>query len=136
MEIKEIDFIKDNLLPNFTPYYIYAIYEGGKQVGTLVFRLGSDQEHYYDGHIAYTIEEAYRGHHYAYQACLLLKESMLQLGYQHVLITCDPANLPSKKTIMKLGCTLLGVEEVPKRYRKVFAEGENVKEIYRWELMP
>ena len=42
----------------------------------------------------------------------------------------------SKKTIMKLGCTLLGVEEVPKRYKKMFAEGENVKEIYRWELMP
>ena len=120
MEIKQIDFIKDNLLPNFTPYYIYAIYEEGKQVGTLVFRLGSDQQHYYDGHIAYTIDEDYRGHHYAYQACLLLKGEIIKHGYDHVLVTCDPDNI---------------VEEVPKRYRKMFAPGENVKEIYRWELM-
>lgn len=135
MEIKQIDFIKDNLLPNFTPYYIYAIYEEGKQVGTLVFRLGSDQQHYYDGHIAYSIDEDYRGHHYAYQACLLLKGEIIKHGYDHVLVTCDPDNIASKKTIQKLKAKLLAVEEVPKRYRKMFAPGENVKEIYRWELM-
>ena len=44
------------------------------EVGRIVLREGSNEERYYDGHIGYTIEKEYRGHHYSKDACLLLFE--------------------------------------------------------------
>lgn len=134
MELILDEFIHEHLLPGFTPYFIYRILVGKQDVGTCVFRLGSDSEHEYDGHIAYTIDEAYRGRGYAYQACLLLKEKIRKEGYDHVIITCDPENLPSKKTILKLGGQYQGTKPVPKALKKFFTPDEKVKEIYIWEV--
>lgn len=134
MELILDEFIHEHLLPGFTPYYIYRIQVNHKDVGTLVFRLGSDEEHYYDGHIAYTIEEDQRGHSYAYQACLLLKDKIRAAGYDHVLITCDPGNIASKKTIVKLGGKYLETAEIPRSQRKYFNAQERIKEIYRVEV--
>lgn len=134
MELLLDEFVDKDLLPGFTPYFIYRIIADEKEAGTLVFRLGSDSEHYYDGHIAYTVEEGYRGHHYAYQACLLLKDKIREEGYDHVLITCDPNNIASKKTILKLGGKYLETVSIPKSQRKFFNAKEKVKEIYRWEV--
>ena len=134
MELILDEFVHEHLLPGFTPYYIYHIQVDQKDVGTIVFRLGNDQEHYYDGHIAYTVEKADRGHYYAYQACLLLREKITELGYDHVLITCDPDNLASKKTILRLGGQYLETKPIPKSLRKFFNAQERIKEIYRWEV--
>lgn len=134
MELLLDEFVKEDLQPGFTPYFIYQMIVAGAEVGTLVFRTGSDTEHYYDGHIAYTVEEAYRGHHYAYQGCLLLKEEIRKMGYDHVLITCDPNNVASRKTILKLGGTYMETVPIPKAQRKFFNTKEKIKEIYRWEV--
>jgi tagatose 1,6-diphosphate aldolase len=128
------EFIHENLLPGFTPYFIYRIFVDDQEVGTCVFRLGDDQEHEFDGHIAYTIEEPFRGHGYAYQACLLLKKKMKQEGYDHVIITCDPDNIASKKTILKLGGLYQGTKAVPAALKKFFTPEEKLKEIYIWEV--
>lgn len=121
-------------MPFFTPYKIYEIIVDDIRVGTLVYREGSDEDHYYDGHIAYTIEEEYRGHHYAYKACLLLKSLLSKEGINHVIITCDPDNIASRKTIEALGATFIEQATVPKKLRRMFAAGETVKNIYRWEV--
>jgi len=112
-------------------YTIYDIIEKGKNVGRLVLREGNDEERYFEGHISYHIEEEYRGHHYAYQACLLLKDIV---NKDHLLITCDPQNIASKKTIEKLNCEYLETKVIPQKLRKYFTQSEKEKRIYRWNL--
>ena len=128
------EFIEASDKPYFTPYYIYLIMANGQEVGRLVFRLGSDEEHYFDGHIGYGIEKQYRGHNYAYQACMALKPLIVEAGYDHVLITCDPDNRASQAIIKHLGATLIDVKEVPSSMRRVFGKDEKVKMIYSWEV--
>ena len=45
------------------------------------FQEGSNEERYYDGHICYTIEKEYRGHHYSKDACLLLFDKAKEKGF-------------------------------------------------------
>ncbi|MBO6047937.1 MAG: GNAT family N-acetyltransferase [Erysipelotrichaceae bacterium] len=132
--LKLLDYVEVLDRPYFTPYYIYLIMVNGNEVGRLTFRTGSDEEHYFDGHIGYGIEKSYRGHHFAYQACLALKPLIREQGYDHVLLTCDPDNLASKKTIERLGAKLIDQREVPSSMRHVFGKDETVKLIYSWEV--
>lgn len=134
IEIRYDDYI-DNI-PNWDPYYIYTIHKvnESQEIGRIVFRLGTDESLLYAGHIGYTIEENYRGHHYAYKACLALKEKIKAVGYSHVLITCSPENSPSKKTIEKLQCEYLETKMIPKSLKKEFTIDEKAKMIYKWKM--
>ena len=99
MKLELLEYVHEHLPMGFTPYYIYAIMVDSIEVGRLTFREGTMQQHYFDGHIGYHIDEAYRGHHYAYQACLLLQK---QLQFHQVILTCDPHNQASLRTIQKI----------------------------------
>lgn len=134
MKLELDEFINEGLKEGFTPFYIYKIMVNQVLVGTLVFRLGSDEEHQYDGHIAYTIDEIHRGHHYAYQACLLLRKMIRKAGYDHVIITCDPANIASQKTILALGGEYQRTLPIPSSHKKFFTPQENEKEVYIWRM--
>lgn len=120
----------------WSPYYIFDIcIESVKEpVGRIVFRCGSDMEHEFAGHIGYSVDESYRGHHYALQACLALKPFIRSLGYHHVLITCSPDNIASKKTIEKLGAEFVETKVIPSDLRKEFTVSETHKRIYYWQL--
>lgn len=123
--------VQDDLPDGFLPYKIYSIMENNIEVGRLVLREGDDEQRYYDGHIGYTIDEEYRGHSYAYQACLLLKDVC---DYDHYIITCDPQNMASKKTIEKLGARFIEIKAIPKHLKKHFNKDEKEKCIYIWEV--
>ena len=74
----------------------------------------------YGGHIGYEVNEQYRGNLYAARSCKLLFSLIRRLGINPVVITCDPENIPSVKTIESLGTTLLSTKEVeigPHMYR-------------------
>ena len=135
MELELVEFVQDDKLGS---YYIYSIIEevNGtfREIGRIVFRLGSTQDHYYDGHIGYSIKEEFQGQSKSFRACNLLKEKMMDLGYDQVVLTCDPANLASKKIITKLGATYLETAPIPKSLKKFFNPDEKVKEIYLWNL--
>ena len=62
MKLQLLEYIDQNLPEGFTPYSIYQIFVCNQEVGRLTFREGTLEEHYYDGHIGYHIEEEYRGH--------------------------------------------------------------------------
>ncbi|WP_041138980.1 GNAT family N-acetyltransferase [Beduini massiliensis] len=128
------EFVED--IEGWPPYYIFDIYVGAAEesIGRIVFRCGSDNEHEFAGHIGYSIDEPYRGHYYAYQACLALKQFILSLGYDHVLITCSPDNIASKKTIEKLGAEFVETKAIPNDLRKEFTVSETHKRIYYWQL--
>lgn len=72
MKLELLTYEKENLPRGWKPYYIYLIMVDHIEVGRIVLREGSNEERYYDGHIGYTIEKEYRGHHYSKDACLLL----------------------------------------------------------------
>lgn len=131
MRLELLEYVNENLPKGFDPYYIYLIIVDEIEVGRLVYREGSDASRYYDGHIGYHIEEEYRGHHYSYKACLLLKEI---INKDYLYITCDPNNIASKKTIEKLGCEFIERAIIPNYLKHVFSKEEKEKLIYRWCL--
>ena len=131
MELKLIEYVNENLPKGFSPYYIYEIVVDQKSVGHIILREGSIQERYYDGHIGYHIDEEYRGHHYAYQACLLLKK---KINSDNVIITCDPNNIASLKTIEKLETQLLETKPIPSHLKVFFTKEEKIKNIYLWKV--
>ena len=63
MRLELLSYENTNLLPGWKPYFIYLIMVDHQEVGRIILREGSSLERYYDGHIGYSIEEEYRGHH-------------------------------------------------------------------------
>jgi tagatose 1,6-diphosphate aldolase len=61
----------------------------------------------FGGHIGYQVDEAHRGNRYAARSCRLLIPLLRKLGINLVVITCDPNNIPSVKTVESLGATLI-----------------------------
>ncbi len=131
MELQLLEYVSMNLPKGFDPYSIYLIIVNDIEVGRLTLREGSDEQRYYDGHIGYSIYPEYRGHHYAYQACLLLKD---MIDVDHLIITCDPSNIASIKTIEKLGCEYIETKTIPTHLKKLFTHDEKVKQIYKWKI--
>lgn len=128
------EYVTTNLPQGWLPYFVYDIELDNTIVGTIVLRTGTWKERYYDGHIGYTIEERYRGHHYALIASWLVMIEAAKLGFRRLIITCSPDNLASKNTIKYLPAKYLETTIVPKAIRKHFNKGEIIKEIYRIDL--
>ncbi|MDD3027800.1 MAG: GNAT family N-acetyltransferase [Erysipelotrichaceae bacterium] len=131
MELELLEFVQDGILGS---YYIYLIKEGEAEIGRIVFRLGTLGDHWYDGHVGYTIKPEYRGQNKSLEACRLLKPLIEELGYDQVVLTCDPGNEPSKKIIAKLGGEHVETAPIPREQKKYFDRDEKIKEIYLWRL--
>lgn len=134
MKLIELEYVNTNLPKDWKPYYIFLMKVENKIVGKVVLREGTRKERYYDGHVGYTVDSAYRGHNYAYQAVMLLKDKAVKLGFKELIITCSPDNIASKKTILKLDPIYLETVTIPEILRKDFEPGETVKEVYLIEL--
>lgn len=107
----EIDLIPLRVPPadrelGFGRERVWRITEHGKrrEIGQLSYRSGESLGVYFYGHIGYHIEPEWQGHHYALKACRLIRQEICRSGKTSVVITCDPDNLPSKKTCLALGC--------------------------------
>lgn len=104
------------------------------RIGYCDLRIGMNEELYYAGNVGYRIQEQYRGHGYAYDACLLLFEAARSRYHmKELLITCSPDNIASRKTLEKLGGILKETADVP-RSHWLYARGERVKNIYLYKL--
>lgn len=114
------------------PYYHFKIITADDTtVGHINFRIG-DTEHILTsaGHIGYAILEPFRGHHLALQACRAIAPFMRSI-YATVIITCDPDNQPSRKTIEWLGATFLNEIDVPP-HDPAYLSGARRKRRYEW----
>ena len=129
MKLELLTYEKENLPCGWKPYYIYLIMVDHIEVGRIVLREGSNEERYYDGHIGYTIEKEYRGHHYSKDACLLLFDKAKEKGFKQLMITCSPDNIASRKIIESLPFKYLETKEVPACLKKDFDQGD-IKRIY------
>jgi len=114
----------------------YAIVEkdSGQIAGTIRLRLSNaDDIRLYAGHIGYRVNEAYRGNHYAQQACTLLKARALEHGFRELWITCDPDNWPSRRTCERIGARLVEIIDLPEEL-DMYQDGERQKCRYLWQL--
>ncbi len=97
--------------------WIIAPHRRRREMGRINLRLGESPCVYYFGHIGYHIDPPYRGHHYARRACRLIAPVIRRAGKASVVITCDPDNEPSRRTIEGLGCLPERSVEVPQWIR-------------------
>jgi predicted acetyltransferase len=116
------------------PYYHFRVLTaGGTDVGRINLRVG-DSYHVeiIVGHVGYEIAEAYRGHGYALQACRAMAPFVRTI-YPSVIITSDPENVASVRTIEKLGAEFLEEVAVPPDDPQ-YARGSRRKRRYRWSV--
>ena len=104
------------------------------KVGKCDLRLKNDGFMYYYGNVGYNIKESYRGHHYAYYACkILFKIAKEEFGLKELIITCNPDNDASYKTLKRLGGKLVEIAQIPYDH-ELYEKGDRFKCIFRFKL--
>lgn len=137
---EEVDLLLERKVPGnreigFVPAYWFAINLAGSNqtIGTIDLRIGSTALTYYGGHIGYAIDKNFRGNRYALKACELIKEVALAHGIGELIITCNPDNIASNKTCIKLGAEFIEMADIPDG-SPMYLEGERQKCIYKWRI--
>lgn len=103
-------------------------------MGYCELRLGMNRSLYYLGQIGYTVLPAYRGNHIAYKACRILFDlAYRKYGMNTLIITCNPDNAPSYKTLVKLGGSLKEIVDVPEDH-SLYRQGDRQKCIFCYDL--
>ncbi|MCL1949390.1 MAG: GNAT family N-acetyltransferase [Turicibacter sp.] len=117
------------------PAYYFKIFrlKGYEEIGVLEIRIGSNEFTFYAGHIGYEIYPSFRGHHYASQACQLAKTVACLHKISTLYICCLPDNIPSNKTIKRLGAQFIGTYLVP-FYHEMYLLGIDRVNIYEWDF--
>lgn len=148
MEFLNTDFLEDDEIKltvdrlteanperNYVPAYHFFICDNeGNRMGYCDLRVGYNDNLYYGGHIGYGVDEKYRGHHYAAKACELLFSLARKHGMEYLYITCDPDNLPSRRTLEYLQGTLVEIAKLPEDNEMRIKEGDTEKCVFRFDL--
>lgn len=137
MSFADVSLLLEKTIPadpvkGLVPVYRFEIINRRKEkVGHISFKVG-DVAHIrqYAGHIGYEVVGRHRGKGYAAKACLAIRRFVSQY-YDEVIITADPDNFPSLKTIANIGAEYLNDVEIPEdnfmnrerdiRFKKRFA---------------
>lgn len=115
-------------------FYDILLHGSKTKVGSIDLRFKMDDRMYYYGHVGYGVALMYRGHNYAYWACKRLFDiARHEYGIKELIITCNPDNVASYKTLIKLDGEYLGVVDVPIEH-ELYRKNERRKCIFRYEL--
>ena len=101
-----------------------TLHDDRREIGQISYRDGESRCVYYYGHIGYHIDPPYRGRHFAYRACRLIRREIRLSGKTSAVITCDPDNEASRKTCIRLGCLYERTADVPEDIRRKFEISE------------
>lgn len=118
------------------PAYEFTMHQGDAPeiIGGVRFRIGDNDElRLYFGHIGFGVVPESRGHHFAERACRLLFPLARWHGLSELWITCNPDNLPSRRTCERLGGTLIETVALPPG-NPMYERGEREKCRYRIAL--
>jgi predicted acetyltransferase len=121
---------------NYVPAYKFKLMlrDQPEEIGNIELRIGNtDSIVLYGGHIAYGVEPAYRGQHYAARACRLLLPLARSHGLATIWITCNPDNFASRRTCKLAGATLIEIVDLPED-NDLYQRGERQKCRYRLDL--
>lgn len=105
----------------------------GEYIGTCNLCLKKNRENKYLGNLGYEVFPKYQGNNYAYKASLIASRLALFYGVDNLVITANPSNLPSIKTITKLGAHYIDIKRVPKNH-VLYEQGDRFLAIYEWNL--
>ena len=120
----------------FVPAYHFRIVASqGIDVGHINVRFGNTQHlRLCAGHIGYHIRPEHRGQGFAAQACLAIADFVSSLFKDgDVIITCDPDNIASIKTIEHIGGVFIDEVDVSEQEPQ-FEQGTTRKKRYRWPV--
>ena len=140
LENEEIKLVVEKLIDgnpdiNWMPtYHFYICDLHGNIMGKCNLRIGYTEGLYYGGHIGYSVNKEYRGHHYASKACKLLFSLAKKHDMNYLYIVCDPDNWASRKTLEYLQGEFLGIVELPEDNDMRVNEGETHKCIFKFNL--
>ncbi|MGA7243706.1 MAG: GNAT family N-acetyltransferase [Terracidiphilus sp.] len=98
------------------PTYFFRMMsvDRGEELGTINLRIGSTPHiERYAGHIGYGVHAAYRGHHFAARALVLLRPLARSFGIDPLWITCDPENAASRRSLEIAGAEFVEIVDVP-----------------------
>jgi predicted acetyltransferase len=118
---------------DLVPYYHFRILTSDDiDVGHINFRVGdTDHVRLFAGHIGFEIGESFRGRGFAEQACRAIAPWVRTI-YDEVVITCDPSNKASIRTIEKLGARFLQEVSVPSHVSH--CTDLRIKRRYQWTV--
>ena len=120
--------------PDWPPAYHFRIcLLDGTEAGVCDLRVGHNESVYYGGNIGYRVHPQHRGRHYAGKACLLLFALARRHGLTYLYITCNPENIPSRRTCEFAGGRLEAVVGLPPD-NDMALRGEPRKCIYKFSL--
>lgn len=132
LDVDLID-ISDTFYEMKVETYVFDIYVSRlrRVVGRCELRMEHGRDLLFYGNIGYVIYRPYRGHNFAYKACVGLLNLIPKLkpSLTEVIITCNPDNVASRKTIQKLGAVYQGTVDVDEDH-ELFLFGETQKEVY------
>lgn len=119
----------------YVPSYFFDICDlrTNEILGRCDLRIGHNENIYYAGNIGYFVHEAHRGNHYALKASRLLLPLAKKHGLEKIIITCNPENLPSRRTCELLGAKYVETVRLPS-HNELYQLGERKKCIYEMEL--
>ena len=119
----------------FVPGYVFNMKNSqtGEKMGQIKLRVGYNEKIKYGGHVGYGVNEKFRGHHYAARSLKLIFPLAKKHGLNPLYVTCDPENIPSRKTCERAGGTLEEIVNLPK-YNDQYIAGKRNKCRYRFDL--
>jgi predicted acetyltransferase len=122
----------ENIPMGFVPGYHFVIRDArGREAGHINLRIGQTPHlTQIAGHIGYEIHPKRRGHRYAEKACRALGPWAATFRMD-LIITADPDNDASIRTIENLGADFINEVEVPIDDPH-FLRGSTHKRRYRW----
>jgi predicted acetyltransferase len=114
---------------SYVPSYMFKLCIGDSEdcAGHIDLRAGNTYDLVmFGGHIGYSVEPKYRGHHYAARACALLLPLARAHGLNELWITCVADNIASKRTCELAGAKFVEIVDVP-AHTDMYREGERRK---------
>jgi len=102
-------------------------------MGHINLRIGNNENTKYGGHIGYGVDEKFRGKHYAARSLKLLFSLAKKHGINPLWITCNPENIPSRKTCELAGGKLIEIVDLPE-HNDQYQRGERKKCRYRFDF--
>lgn len=116
------------------PAYRFHILCGGERAGTVSLRIGrSELLLRYAGHVGFGVDPRFRGRALAERAVRLIFPLAVTHGLTPLWVTCNPANLASRRVLERLGAVYVDTVPLPADY-DTYAEGQREKCRFRLEV--
>jgi len=119
----------------FVPAYSMGVYDNACRVryGQISLRVGEAENIVqYAGHIGYGIDPPHRGQHRAAKACLAIRP-LVRRHYLRLIITTDPDNYASQRTLDRIGARHIETVYVDENSPTFLIEGSRRKMRYVWD---